>query len=124
MANRLAASAVNGFSVRTMSRSTVGAIISAVGKSAIAGLLAVVLFIAALAAAAPVVHRWMHADHASPAHYCLVSLIEQGHGACVAVASVPVEPAPFVSAPPPQRSFIALPIHCSLLSGRGPPRRA
>jgi hypothetical protein len=48
------------------------------GKSALAGLLVVVLLFSAFASAAPCLHEWLHADHQAPAHHCLVTVLEHG----------------------------------------------
>jgi hypothetical protein len=48
------------------------------GKSALAGLLVMVLLFSAIASAAPCLHEWLHADHQAPAHHCLVTVLEHG----------------------------------------------
>ena len=47
-------------------------------KPALAGLLVVVLMFSAFASVAPCLHDWLHADHQSPAHHCLVTILEHG----------------------------------------------
>lgn len=50
----------------------------ALGKSALAGLLLVLLLVSGLASVAPCLHHWLHSDNKAPAHYCLVTVLEHG----------------------------------------------
>ena len=63
------------------------------GNAALAAWLVALLFLSALASASPALHDWLHKDHHTPSHYCLVTALEHGQtemaGVSVALA-VPV----------------------------------
>src|SRR4051794_11594783 len=65
----------------------------AFGKPVLAGVLVLLLFVSAVASASPSLHHWLHADHQTPSHYCLITLLEHGQtdvvSVWVAVAPVP-----------------------------------
>ena len=48
------------------------------GKAALAALLVALLFLSALASASPALHDWLHKDHHTASHYCLVTALEHG----------------------------------------------
>jgi hypothetical protein len=92
------------------------------GKAALAGLLMVLLFLAALAACDSHVHALLHPDHDSPTHYCLVTLLGHGHGeAPVTVVFVHVSDSACTQSYIADAAAISSP-DCILHSGRGPPR--
>ena len=57
----------------------------AFGKPVLTGALVLLLFVSALASASPSLHKWLHADHQSPTHYCLVTVLAQGQTDVVSV---------------------------------------
>ena len=91
------------------------------GKAFLAGLLVLLLFFSALASGSSVLHGWLHSDHQSPSHYCLVTLLDHGHGhaAPAAMADLPVKPLLF-SAVLIEHGFYFT-ADSTLHSGRGPP---
>ncbi len=74
-----------------------------------------------LASACPELHAWLHSDHQSPTHYCLVSALDQGHTQLESVgpSSVPETVAAAVSALPFESFFISHDV--ALHPERGPP---
>ena len=92
-------------------------------KMALAGLLVGLLLFSSLASASPCLHHWLHSDNQSPAHYCLVTSLEQGQ-----TEAVPCDillPLPLVrsegSSSLPKSLFFSLdPV---LHPERGPPAR-
>jgi len=85
------------------------------------GGLLLLLCVSALASSSPSLHAWLHSDHQSPTHYCLVTVLEQGHTQLESVAA-PLIPAPVgasVSALPFESFFISHDI--ALHPERGPP---
>ena len=62
----------------------------AFSKPMLAGALVLMLFLSALASASPSLHHWLHKDHQSPSHYCVVTAFEHGHTdvATVSVSAV------------------------------------
>ena len=97
------------------------ALTSAFGKSALAGLLVLLLFIAALAAGNPSLHHWLHKDHQSPTHYCLVTALEHGQTnvASVWTSAVPTPGGFPVAALPGESFFVSHDL--TLHPERGPP---
>jgi hypothetical protein len=93
----------------------------AFGQPVLAGLLVLFLFVSALASASPSLHHWLHADHQTPSHYCLVTVLEHGQTevADVAVTVAPVASALPVAALPGESFFISHDL--SLHPERGPP---
>lgn len=91
------------------------------GKAAIAALLIVLLFLSALLAGNSALHGLLHPDHNSPTHYCLVSMLDQGHGyASATVVFVHVADSVCAALPIVEAPIIFSPVH-ALHSGRGPP---
>jgi uncharacterized membrane protein YbaN (DUF454 family) len=95
--------------------------VRAFGKPVFAGVLVLLLFVSALASASPALHHWLHADHQTPSHYCLVTVLEHGQ---TDVASVWLAVAPAVVGIPvsalPCESFFVL-HDTKLYPERGPP---
>ena len=93
-------------------------------KLVMTGGLMLLLCVSALASSSPHLHAWLHSDHQSPTHYCLVTALEQGHTQLESVA-VPLMPA-IVGAPvaalPFESFFISHDI--ALHPERGPPVRS
>jgi uncharacterized membrane protein YbaN (DUF454 family) len=65
------------------------------GKPVLAGVLVLLLSVSALASASPSLHHWLHADHQTPSHYCLVTVLDHGQTDVVSawVTTVPIVPA-------------------------------
>ncbi len=119
--NKVVAPLIRLVTVRHMNFLRVMMRFGACGKTALAGLLVLLLTFSALAAAGSSLHGWIHPDSHAASHWCLVTSIEQGQSE---VASVPV------SAPLPAVRLVpaAPPVDCCLLSRavlrhpvRGPP---
>ena len=93
----------------------------AFGQPVLAGLLVLFLFVSALASASPALHHWLHADHQTPSHYCLITVLEHGQTDVVDVAvdAAPVAAAILVAALPGESFFISHDL--SLHPERGPP---
>ena len=93
----------------------------AFGKSVLAGLLVLLLFISALAAGNPSLHHWLHKDHQSPTHYCLVTALEHGQTdvASVWVSAIPMRGEFPVAVLPGESFFISHDL--TLHPERGPP---
>jgi hypothetical protein len=90
-------------------------------KLVMTGGLMLLLCASALASASPALHAWLHSDHHSPTHYCLVTALEQGHTQLESTL-VPLLPARVgapVSALPFESFFISHDI--ALHPERGPP---
>ena len=97
------------------------AFLRAFGKPVLAGLLAFLVLLSALASVSHALHHWMHEDDQAPSHYCLVTTLEHGQ---TDVISVWVSPAPTVAGIPvaalPNESFFVS--HDLMLHPeRGPP---
>ncbi len=94
------------------------------GKAALAGLLIVLLFLSTLAAGSSALHGLLHPDHNSPTHYCLVSVLDHGHGQTSATV-VFVHVADTVCAASRISDAQLIPSAVRTLhSGRGPPCRS
>lgn len=94
------------------------------GKPAIAGLLTLLLLLSAFASHSEALHEWLHTDHASSTHHCLVTVLERGQSDAPE-ATVFVEPqaSEHVSAWAPREvSFRSLDYF--LHPERGPPVRS
>src|SRR4051812_15226855 len=93
----------------------------AFSKPALAGALVLVLFVSALASASPSLHHWLHKDHQTPSHYCLVTVLEHGQTEVVSVwvAVAPVVPGLPVAALPNESFFVSHDL--TLYPERGPP---
>ncbi len=91
------------------------------GKSAVAVLLIVLLFLSALAAGSSALHGWLHPDHDSPTHYCLVTAFEHGHSDVTSVVAFvhATYDSVAVACCFEDQSFVS--IDSTLHSGRGPP---
>jgi hypothetical protein len=91
------------------------------GKAVLAGVLVFLLVISGLAAGSSALHEWLHADHASSTHFCLISMLQHGHSHSPATDFLPAVPPSCLldSAPPEICSFVS--IDSPLFSGRGPP---
>ena len=93
----------------------------AFGKPALAGLLGFMLLLSAFASASHSLHGWLHQDHQSASHSCLVTLLEQGQGE-VAATDTEVRPGPVgFPAPAQSREFFFLASDVVLCPERGPP---
>lgn len=94
------------------------------GKPVVAGLLVLWLFLSALASANPSLHGWLHKDHQSPTHYCLVTVLEHGQSevAYVFISTVPESVAVPVTALPCESFFVSH--DTKLFPERGPPALA
>ena len=104
-----------------MKTTRIAALLRALAQPVLIGLLALVLLVSGLAAHSSCLHEWLHADHQSPAHHCLVTVLEQGHTE-VATVTVPVVSADLgvpVAALPGESFFITHDI--ALHPERGPP---
>ncbi|HWN96772.1 MAG TPA: hypothetical protein VNT99_17215 [Methylomirabilota bacterium] len=91
------------------------------GKPLLAAALVLLLCFSALASASPSLHHWLHADHESPSHYCLVTVLEHGHPDVTSVRvaiSLPA-PQPPVTALPYESFFVTQDLN--LFPERGPP---
>ena len=93
----------------------------AFSKPVLAGALVLLLFVSALASASPSLHKWLHADHQTPSHYCLVTVLAHGQTDVVSVwvAVAPVVAAIPVAALPTESFFISHDL--TLYPERGPP---
>jgi hypothetical protein len=104
-----------------MSTTRAATIWRASGKLVMTGGLLLLLCASALASSSPALHAWLHSDHQSPTHYCLVTALDQGH-TCLESVVVPLVPAPVgapVSALPFESFFISHDV--ALHPERGPP---
>ena len=104
-----------------MSTTRANAILRATVKLVMTGGLLLLLFASALASSSPGLHAWLHSEHQSPTHYCLVTALEQGHTQLesVAVPLVPTTAGVQFSALPFESFFIS---HDSAVHPeRGPP---
>lgn len=83
--------------------------------------LAAMLLLSTLASASHLLHGWLHADHQSPSHYCLVTVLANGQADSGGMpAPLVVGPqATFVSALPFESFFVSHDI--ALHPERGPP---
>lgn len=104
-----------------MNISRTAAALRAFGKPVLSGVLVFLLLLSALASASPCLHEWLHTDHQSPTHYCLVTVLEHGQTdvATVVVPVIPVDAGLPVAALPGESFFIAYDI--ALHPERGPP---
>jgi hypothetical protein len=104
-----------------MTTKRTAAALRAFGKPVLAGALVLLLFVSALASASPSLHHWLHADHQTPSHYCLVTVLDHGQTDVVGVwvAAVPVVPAIAVGALPGESFFVSHDL--TLHPERGPP---
>ena len=93
----------------------------AFGQPVLAGLLGLMLLVSALASHSPALHEWLHADHQSPAHHCLVTTLAHGQTevATVAVPVIPADAGVPVAALPCESFFITHDV--ALHPERGPP---
>ncbi|HEY0550214.1 MAG TPA: hypothetical protein VGF13_11485 [Verrucomicrobiae bacterium] len=93
----------------------------AFGQPVLAGALVLLLFLSALASASPSLHHWLHADHQTPSHYCLVTVLEHGQTdvASLWVAAAPAVVGVPVSALPCESFFVSH--DAKLYPERGPP---
>jgi len=104
-----------------MSTTRAATIWRASGKLVMTGGLLLLLCAYALASSSPALHAWLHSDHQSPTHYCLVTALDQGQAHLESVV-VPLMPAPVgtpISALPFESFFISHDI--ALHPERGPP---
>jgi hypothetical protein len=92
-----------------------------VGKPVLAGLLVLTLLVSSFASFSPCLHEWLHTDHNSPTHYCLVTVIEHGQTDVTAVWApiVPADAGVPVTALPCESFFVSHDI--ALHPERGPP---
>ncbi len=104
-----------------MNTSRTAALRRAFGKPVLAGVLVLLLLLSALASASPALHHWLHHDHQSPSHYCLVTALEHGQTDVVAASIAPVSTADgfSVTALPCESFFISHDL--TLHPERGPP---
>lgn len=104
-----------------MNTSRIAATWRAPGKPVLAGLLVVLLLFSALASASPCLHHWLHSDHQTPAHYCLVTVLEHGQTETVStwVDVLPTVNTIAQSAAPIESFFISHDL--ALHPERGPP---
>ncbi len=91
------------------------------GKAALAALLVALLLLSALASASPALHDWLHKDHHTASHYCIVTALEHGQSdvAGVTVALVTPVIGLCVTARPCESFFISHDL--TLHPERGPP---
>lgn len=110
----------NGFS-RRMNRTHATQSIRSLAKPALAGLLVALLLLAAFAGHSADLHHWIHADHQSTAHHCLVTVLDQhGNDVSPSVVVVPFLLGSLESAP--QSAFVFLASRdLALQPERGPP---
>lgn len=95
--------------------------VRAFGKPVLAGLLAALVLLSAFASVSHSLHHWLHEDHQTPSHYCLVTVLQQGQTDVVNVWAAAVPPAPGIpiAALPSESFFIS---HDLMLHPeRGPP---
>ena|ERR1700710_1690292 len=99
----------------------IAATLRAFGKPVLAGALVLLLFVSALASASPSLHHWLHADHQTPSHYCLVTVLEHGQTDMVSVwvPIVPVSASIPVAVLPNESFFVSHDL--TLHPERGPP---
>jgi len=91
------------------------------GKAALAALLVLLLIFSAMAAGSSSLHNWLHSDHGSPSHYCLVSLLDHGHGHAPAEAARAVRTSDTIVEASRSADTSFFSIDRTLPSGRGPP---
>lgn len=94
----------------------------AFGQPVLAGLLVFLLLLAAFSSTSHALHGWLHHDHQSPSHACLVTLLEHGQNEVSIPDTVALPGASECSAPalPQESFFIARDV--VLCPERGPPR--
>ena len=97
------------------------ALLRALGKPVLAGALVLFVLLSALASASPELHHWLHEDHQSPSHYCVITTVEHGQAdiASVWVSVVPAAVSLPGSALPCESFFISHDL--ALHPERGPP---
>lgn len=95
--------------------------IRSLAKTALAGLLVGLLLLAAFAGHSAELHHWVHADHQSTAHHCLVTVLDH-HGNDVSPTAVLVPSLIGTVESVPRPAFL-LPItgDLALQPERGPP---
>jgi hypothetical protein len=104
-----------------MNTTRAAALLRASGRTVLTVWLVLLLLVSALASHNHCLHEWLHADHQSPAHHCLVTTLEQGQTevATVVVPVVPAESGALIPSAPCDSFFV---IHDRALHpGRGPP---
>ncbi len=91
------------------------------GRMVLAGLVAALVLFSTLASISDSLHQWLHADHLSSSHQCVLSNFNQGQLDLAPVAvTVPVPPVDFSTrASAREVSFVSSDVR--LLPGRGPP---
>ena len=91
------------------------------GRMILAGLVAALVLFSTLASISASLHQWLHADHLSSSHQCVLSNFNQGQLDLAPVAvPVPVPPVNFSTRTPAREvSFVSSDVR--LLPGRGPP---
>ena len=91
------------------------------GKEALATLLVALLFLSALASASPSLHHWLHKDHQTASHYCLVTALEHSQTEMAGTGVVLVVPVAVgcVTAQSGESFFISH--YLTLHPERGPP---
>ena len=95
--------------------------IRSLAKTAMAGLLVGLLLLAAFAGHSAELHHWVHADHQSTAHHCLVTVLDQhGNDVSPTVVLVPFLLGAVESAPRPAFLFLVS-RDLALQPERGPP---
>ena len=94
----------------------------AFGQPVLAGVLMFMLLLAAFSSASHSLHGWLHQDHQSPSHSCLVTLLEHGQGE-VSITDTLALPgvSEFSAAALPSKSFF-IARDVVLFPERGPPR--
>jgi hypothetical protein len=119
--NKLAANSVHSFSSKNMNASRTTASLRVLGQPLLAAALALLFLFSALASASPSLHHWLHGDHQTPSHYCVVTALEHGHSDVSTVAVIVPLPAPPVpvAALPIESFFVSHDL--TLHPERGPP---
>ena len=104
-----------------MNTSRTAALLRRFGKPLISAAMVLLLLFSIVASASPSLHRWLHADHQSPSHYCFITVLEQGHSDLQSVwIAVPLPAAHvLVTAVRSESFFISRDI--KLFPERGPP---
>jgi hypothetical protein len=95
--------------------------IRSLAKTALAGLLVGLLLLAAFAGHSAELHHWVHADHQSTTHHCLVTVLDQ-HGNDVSPTAVLISSsAGTMESAPRAASLWLVSRDLALQPGRGPP---
>jgi hypothetical protein len=97
------------------------AVLRALGKPVLTGVLGLLLLFSALASASDFLHECLHSDHQAPTHYCLVTALDHGQteAPTTGLALAPIIAEVHTTTLPIQSFFISH--DTKLFPERGPP---